>query len=233
MVFRRASLRPGLLALLVLIGSGTASPRAAAHVVQFPRLVQLVFHDSRLTAGVGFTQHAGAVAARTRDRFDRNGDGGLDEEEQEALAAWLDERARSHLRLELADQALKPEVVERSLDLVSGRGAIEGDGFRMSSAAVLAISLRPGTHQFRFSDRPPTVRQIVPLRVDLPVGWELSGVRTEGEALPLTRSSEYSWQGAFAGEGGSILFSVTVPKTERGAVQSGAEVGSREASKLQ
>ena len=56
---------------------------------------------------------------------------------------------------------------------------------------------------------------------------------TEGEALPLTRSSEHSWQGAFAGEGGSIVCTVTVPKTDRGAVQSEAEVGSREASTVQ
>ena len=211
-----------------MVTVGCFAGLARAHTVQFPRLVHIVFEPHRLTTGVGFSQHAGTVAGDMRSRFDTDSNGLLDEAEQEALTVWLDSRARRNLRLELNSTPLLPAVVERQLDLARDSGATEGDGIRMSSSAVLAIGLVPGTHELRISDRPRNARQVVPLRIDLPAGWEVAEVVAEGEAIPLTPIAERSWQGAFAGEGGTIRFALTVSKHTEGAGRASPEVGSPE-----
>ena len=203
-------------------------------MVKFPRLVQIVLDPQRITVGVGITQHAGAQAGLLRARFDTSADGSLDKEEEEALAVWLDQRARRSIRLELEGDGLHPEVVERSINLAGDDRAGDGDAIRLSSVSVLALGLRPGTHRFRLQDRPENIRQLVPVRLDLPLNWTLSDILAEGEALPLTRAGQTSWQGSFAGQGGSLEFSVTVPSRRkeglptqgRGAVNPPAEVGS-------
>jgi hypothetical protein len=126
------------------------------------------------------------------------------------------------LHLVLDDEELQPEVVERNLSLGDDspglrRGSVRGeeDAFRLRSAAVLAIALRPGDHKIRISDKPDNPRQLVPMRLDLPPGWELSDVLAEGEALPFSAAGERSWQGAFAGRGGSLSFTIGVPQSVR------------------
>lgn len=214
--------------LVVVLALWAVPLELEAHVVKFPRLVHLVFEPSRITVGVGFTQHAGPVAAQLRGRFDLSGDGELDDPEQEALVAWLDERARSHLRLELDETPLRPELVQRTIKLAAGPRSIEGDAIQMSSASVLAIGLRPGAHRVRISDKPSSMRQLVPIRIDLPPDWTISEVLAEGEALPLSRAGERSWQGAFAGEGGTVSFTLTVSPSVRGATEGQPQVGSSE-----
>lgn len=227
--------RPIRIALgLALVLSTLPLLKAQGHVVKFPRLVQIVVDPQRISVGMGVTRHAGAQAALLRARFDTSADGLLDRAEEDALAVWLDQRARRSLRLELDGEELHPEVVDRKLQLAREKGAQEGDAIRLSSVSVLALGMRPGVHRFRVEDRPENIRQLVPVRLDLPAGWALSDVIAEGEAMPLTPTGTSSWQGSFAGQGGSLEFSVTVPKQgaetipleARGAANSLRGVGS-------
>lgn len=204
-------------------------------------MVQLVVTPQRLTLGLGMTQHAGPEATALRVRFDRDGDGVIDEAEERELASWLDARGRRSLRLSLDGEDLQLEVVERQLTFAAALDAVEGDAIQLRSASVLAIGLRPGPHRIRLSDRPEGGRQLVPIRLDLPEGWTLSDVLAEGEAIPLSSAGEHSWQGAYAGKGGTLSFTIEVPRrrevTEqdtddedssqgRGAIEVPSEVGS-------
>ena len=228
-------LRPSRIFILVAAATWLLpSLNARGHVVKFPRLVQVVLGPESVTMGLALTQHAGPRSELLRGRFDASGDGRLDEQERSSLAAWLDDRARRSLRLSLENEELRTEVVQRSLDLVGSDRAIEGDALRLSSVAVLSLGLRSGTHRFRLEDRPENLRELVPIRLDLPPGWILSDVLAEGEALPLESSGPYSWQASFAGQGGSLQFTVTVPESQedrsssksRGAANPPPEVGS-------
>jgi hypothetical protein len=215
-----------------------AAPVSWAHDGQFPRMVQFAFAPQRLTVGLGITRHAGPQATALRARFDADTDGRLSEPERGDLALWLEEQGRRSLRIILDGEPLHPEVVERKLTLSDEVLAGSKDVIQLRVAAVLAIGLCPGTHRVELHDRPEGGRQLVPVRLDLPSGWELSDVLAEGEATPLARAGEYSWQGAFAGRGGTLSFTLEVPgrgqlqvgevdsSTARGANESSPQVGS-------
>jgi hypothetical protein len=234
----RSSLSVLLLWGMILAVPGS-SPRA--HESQFPRMLQLSVSPQRMTLGLGVNRHVGSRALALRARFDIDSDGVLDDTEQTELALWLDERGRTALRLVMDGDLLSPEVVERKLVLTEDDLRGDGDAFNLRSAAVLAIGLRSGPHRIELSDRPEGPRDLVPVRLDLPSGWTLSDVLAEGEATPLTRVAEHSWQGAFAGRGGTLSFTVEVPPrmplaTEevdssdgRGAQESLPQVGSASA----
>lgn len=232
------SCSPKLILLSSLAAFVLAVPVSSAHDAQFPRMVQLAFAPQRLTLGLGITRHAGPQATALRARFDIDTDGRLSESERGELALWLEEQGRRSLRITLDGEPLQPEVVERKLTLSDEARAGSKDVIQLRVAAVLAIGLRPGAHRIELYDRPEGGRQLVPVRLDLPSGWELSDVLAEGEATPLARAGEYSWQGAFAGRGGTLSFTVEVPargqpratevdsRAARGANESSSQVGS-------
>ena len=229
---------PLLILLLCGISFGVPGSPLSAHESQYPRMLQLSVSPQRMTLGLGVNRHAGRQAVALRARFDADRDGVLDEAERDELASWLDERGRRALRLVMDGERLRPEVVERELLLTDDDLRGEGDAFKLRSAAVLAIGLRTGPHRIQLSDRPEGIRELVPVRVDLPAGWTLSDVLAEGEATPLAQVADRSWQGVFAGRGGTLSFTVEVPgkaalaKEEvdssdgRGAQESLPQVGS-------
>jgi hypothetical protein len=198
----------------------------------------LAFAPQRLTLGLGITRHAGPRATALLARFDIDTDGTLSESERDDLALWLEEQGLRSLRITLDGEPLQPEVVERKLTLSGEAGAGSKDVIQLRVAAVLAIGLRPGAHRIELYDRPEGGRQLVPVRLDVSSGWALSDVLAEGESTPLARAGEYSWQGAFAGRGGTLSFTVEVPvrgrpratevdsRAARGALESSPQVES-------
>ena len=232
-------LRPSLFVLLLwgMIAVVPASP-LSAHESQFPRMLQLSISPQRMTLGLGVSRHFGPRMMALQARFDTDTDGVLDDTEQAELAQWLDERGRRALDLVVDGEHLRPEVVQRDLILADGGPRSERDALKLRSVAVLAIGLRSGLHRVEVSDRPEGIRELVPVRVDLPPEWKVSDVLAEGEATPLSRVAEHSWQGTFAGRGGTLSFTLEVPEQApfeaeevdssegRGAQESLPQVGS-------
>ena len=199
-----------------------------AHVVRFPRVLQVVVTGDRITVAISMTYHSGPQADRIRTRFDRDGSGRLDAEEQEAIAAWMDRRARAGLTLSLDGAVLDLQEVERKLTLTDNDRSEGAGGMELRSVSHLGISLRPGVRHLSIKDRPESSRALVPLRVDLPVHWELRDAVAQGEAVPPVRSGERSWQAAFAGEGGTLDIEVGVPARKEPAGSGDGLLGSAE-----
>jgi len=197
---------------------------APAHVVRFPRMVHLRVEPDRLAVAIAHIEHAGVNAARLRGQFDRNGSGELEDFEQEAFAEWLDQRARSGLRLLLDGEAVELESEQRDLVLDRDSRVEEGSGWTLRSVWKLEVGLRPGLHRLAIRDAPANERTIVPIRIDLPSGWTLEEASVEGEATAPVRAGEGTWQAGFSGRGGTVLLDLAVPP--RGADLGAGTLGS-------
>jgi hypothetical protein len=182
-----------------------------AHVNRFPRVVHVLVEAERIAVAVRVTQHAGAAAGRMRSQFDHDSSGDLSEAETDALAVWLDRKARPRLRLTLDDVPVRMEERERTLELDRGSGTAAGDGFRFRSVTAVDIVLLPGSHTLVLQDAPANEGNLVPWRIDLPPGWTLSGSEADEGATPPVRAGEHTWQTAFSGTGGRLEVTVEVP----------------------
>jgi len=204
-----------VLAALVLLPAPSV-----AHMVRFPRMVHVRVEAERIAVAVAVRRHDGPDAASLRSQFDKDSSGVLEPVEQDELAGWLDRRARKELRVELDGVVLEAEGAESDLQLDGGDTVRDGGGFTFRSAAYLALSLRSGAHRLVITDTPDNLRAVVPLRLDLPSGWEAGDSSATGDATPLVRADELTLQGAFAGEGGSIVLQLEVPPRGAGATVS-------------
>lgn len=197
---------------------------AAAHMVQFPRLVHVRVEAEQLAIAVAVQQHAGADAGRMRTRFDHDADGRLATVEQSGLADWLAASSRVDLEVGLDGAILLPEPSPGQLSLEVDAAVGAGDGYSFRSVHAVQVVLLPGRHTLEIADKPDNPRRLLPLRLDLPEGWTVVESRVEGEATPLVQASATTWQGAFAGTGGRLIAEVQVPA--RGGAQEAGTLGS-------
>lgn len=100
--------------LAVLIVSFSALP-AWGHDVPFPKHDQVKITSEAVEVQVDYLIEPGDLARRTREIFDGDGNGRLDDAERERLVAYLQQSALHFLKVELNGEPLKLEVVDHRL----------------------------------------------------------------------------------------------------------------------
>jgi hypothetical protein len=185
----------------------TASP-AMPHTLSYPRLVHVRFGPELVEVAVQVTVHAGAKARALRDRHDLDKDGALSEEEKQALAQTLDAQGRARLRVIVDGVPLSPEVGVLDLEVTDEPN--EGQTLAVKSVAAVSVVLLPGVHDIAIEDMPPSPRATVPLRVESR-SFKIERGTSDKDAMPLTPLAPGSWLGGFAGDGGTVYFTLEVP----------------------
>lgn len=148
-----------------IIGLGLlfVSAVAAGHKEEFPKRDALLIEPGRLTLTVQYVVPASEEAEVLRHLFDRDRSGQLEGAELDALRSYLSTQASAFVKLALDGKAL--QLKQEQIEL----GPIPIDARREALSAVLTLSLplslSPGRHQLRFSDRHKDRRVQVPLRI--------------------------------------------------------------------
>jgi hypothetical protein len=82
------------------------SSNTEAHRIQHPKRDSLAFSPGHLALSMTLDVEGGAEASALRERYDRNGDGAMDQEESEALQGYLVKEVQRTLRLTVNGKAL-------------------------------------------------------------------------------------------------------------------------------
>jgi len=194
-----------VLLLLMLVGSP-----AAAHNVQFQRLVHVRVHADSIEVAMAVVIHAGPKAGLLRERFDRDADGVLSRDEQDAIANWMDSESFRDFGIQIDGDPVALDGRERVLEMTRNHRADLGEGLSYRTVRVGKLVVRPGARQIVVHEAPGNPREMIAVRIDLAPTLSLEGSDGRAGATKLVPAAERAWQGLVSGEAGDFVLDVTV-----------------------
>lgn len=198
-------LRCSLLLLLLLCGAP-----AGAHNVQFQRLVHVRIHPESVEVAMAVMIHAGPSAMRLRERFDRDADGTLSRDEQDALANWMDSESFRDFGVRIGGDPVGLDGRERFLELTGNHRTELGEGLAFRTVREGRLTIRPGAHQLVVHEAPGNPREMIAVRIDLHPGIALTGSEGRDGASKLVPASDNAWQALVSGEPGDLVLDLEI-----------------------
>lgn len=165
----------------LILGALLFSAVASGHKEEFPKRDALLIEAGQLTLTVQYMVPASEEAEVLRRLFDRDRSGQLEAAEQAALRGYLSAQASAFVKVALDGKAL--QLRQERVEL--GPIGAQREALSATLTLSLPLSLTPGRHQLRFSDRHKDRRVQVPLRVSAP------GLRLRSNLPPLPLLDEW------------------------------------------
>jgi hypothetical protein len=160
------------------------APIAEAHQFEHPKILRVGVQRDKLVVSVTYDVNPGDESRSVRSLFDRDANGKLDDEEQKAIARFLEETAMLWLQISIDGAPVKLEKVSASPNRLNApRESSDSLGI-----AILFQAALPAKDALAIAivDRDKDRQKHVPLTVDLAADWEVM-FASQGELYPKAR----------------------------------------------
>ncbi len=159
-------------------------PEAESHQFEHPKILRVGVQRDKLIVSVTYDVNPGDESRSVRSLFDRDANGKLDDDEQKAIARFLEETAMLWLQISIDGAPVKLDKVST----VPNRLNAPRESSDSLGIAILYEAALPAKDALTIAiaDRDKDRGKHVPLTVDLAPDWEVV-LASQGELFPKVR----------------------------------------------